>query len=300
MDINHGEDPLSSLPLEVASYILSFVPPRELLSVCTRVCRGWKDFLTDPIFWKSKMRQGGNYSSVLDKYIGSTHWAKLCFYTLYHPNLINTFDKDGNLTMDPWNSSSSDWEYFKTQKCIQKAFQARKYTNLPPFRSRRDKGGGNQWTTENWIKKDTDIGVLEDNNGCLQNYVTSYGWCSRDQLIDLARFGFAGEIMDEVRPAIAVSEWFCARWDCGSVYCIHVDLLDADLKVIKSFEQMESTDQWQGGELGWRKVQHVFCDYGPGVRYVRFADAGKDTQFWAGHYGSKMAGAWVKVLFNHV
>ena len=42
----------------------------------------------------------------------------------------------------------------------------------------------------------------------------------------------------------------------------------------------------------------MFRNYGAGVRYILFADAGKDTQSCAGHYGSKMAGAWVRVWLS--
>src|SRR5699024_5500717 len=36
-------------------------------------------------------------------------------------------------------------------------------------------------------------------------------------------------------------------------------------------------------------------DYGPGVRYVYFADGGTDTEFWGGNYGSVMMNAQVKI-----
>jgi len=44
------------------------------------------------------------------------------------------------------------------------------------------------------------------------------------------------------------------------------------------------------------QVSHVFQNYGPGVRFIRFFHGGMDTQFWAGHYGSKMSGACVKLM----
>jgi F-box associated region. len=44
------------------------------------------------------------------------------------------------------------------------------------------------------------------------------------------------------------------------------------------------------------QVSHVFQNYGPGVRFIKFYHGGMDTQFWAGHYGSKMSGACVKLM----
>lgn len=40
---------------------------------------------------------------------------------------------------------------------------------------------------------------------------------------------------------------------------------------------------------------HVFRDYGPGVRYIRFAHGGKDTQFWAGWYGIRVTDSSVEI-----
>lgn len=43
------------------------------------------------------------------------------------------------------------------------------------------------------------------------------------------------------------------------------------------------------------QVSHTFVNYPPNIRFVKITRGGKDTQFWAGHYGSKMAGANVHV-----
>lgn len=43
------------------------------------------------------------------------------------------------------------------------------------------------------------------------------------------------------------------------------------------------------------QIRHTFVDYGAGVSRIRFIHGGRDRLFWAGHYGSKMAGAYVKV-----
>lgn len=39
----------------------------------------------------------------------------------------------------------------------------------------------------------------------------------------------------------------------------------------------------------------MFQRYGPGIRFIKFYHGGMDTQFWAGHYGSKMTGACIKL-----
>lgn len=36
------------------------------------------------------------------------------------------------------------------------------------------------------------------------------------------------------------------------------------------------------------------------VNMIVFQHEGKDTQFWKGHYGSKMAGGVVKIMFDSI
>ena len=50
-----------------------------------------------------------------------------------------------------------------------------------------------------------------------------------------------------------------------------------------------------GEGCSWSKVEHTFTNYPDGVVAVNFYHGGTDTQFWAGHYGSKMSGASVTI-----
>lgn len=273
-------DPLGCLPYEASVHILGYVPPLELVKVCTLVSREWRDFLAAPGFWRQLMKAAGNFSAELNS-IADVNWPKLCYHTLCEPNMIKSFGKDGELSFDNWKTSSTQWNVFK----------------LSSRGVRSDRGGGDRWKIENCVHPET-LDVYRENQCSVQNYVTSYNWCCREQVIKLAVIGLSNDIMDKIRPPIEVSEWFSARFDCGSVFCIRVELLDARKEVVKFFEHSVMTDQWMGGELGWRKIRHIFDAYSPGVRFLRFADAGKDTQFWAGHYGSKMAAANARVRFS--
>jgi len=211
---------------------------------------------------------------------------KLCLYATHEPNFIKSFDKEKKLSFSYWTIGTLDWNEFKISR-------GRSYEHYSEWRR------GVIWDIEEeWIDPEKDEEVLQENGGCISNYVTSYEWGCREQIVLLNDVGLTDEIMDKLQPPLEVSEWFCARWDCGSQFCIRVELLNVKKEVLKFFEHSERTDQWMGGELGWRKVKHVFCEYGVGVRYLRFADGGKDTQFWAGFYGSKMAAAWARVRFT--
>ena len=300
-------DPLCRLPHELLRHLFSYVPPRELVSVCRLVCHAWREFFSDPSFWQLRMKQSGNYDAKLDN-LPAVDWAKLCLYTVHEPNLVKSFLSDGKLSLKPWKILYEDWSHLDEKyvtKMLRLEYGSAEGSQQPAAagasrRQYRLYGGGNGWDIEEWIKKGDpkDEEVLRENSGSTKNYVTSYEWCCRWQLVDLEKCGFTPAIMDAVRPPILTSEWFCARWDCGSIFKTTVALLDKDFKFVQEFKHSEKTAQWKGGELGWRKVKHIFQEYGKGVRYVLFLDGGKDTQYWAGHYGSKMAAANVEVKFK--
>lgn len=48
------------------------------------------------------------------------------------------------------------------------------------------------------------------------------------------------------------------------------------------------------------QIEGVIPYYRKPFRYLYFKHKGKDTQFWAGHYGIKMAGAVMKILFDTI
>ena len=200
--------------------------------------------------------------------------------------------------MKPWTLVYKDWSLLDEQYFTEKLSHAsRGGASDHPHGGYWAREG---WKMEEWISRDDakDQELLKENSGCTKNFVTTYFWCCRWQLVNLNDCGFTPALMDTVQPLIHVSEWFRARWDCGSIFKIMVALLDKDFKFLETFTHSEETAQWMGGELGWRKVKHVFRDYKAGVRYVLFVDGGKDTQFWAGHYGSKMAAANVNIKFT--
>ncbi|XP_024883728.1 F-box only protein 6-like, partial [Temnothorax curvispinosus] len=100
-------------------------------------------------------------------------------------------------------------------------------------------------------------------------------------------------ILDTYQPPIEVSEWYGCRYDCPARYQLRVKLFRNDNKMIDEFlfrDVLEGEKQNQ-----WLKITHVFKNYGPGLRRITFEHSGKDRSFWAGHYGSKMAGACVCV-----
>ena len=286
-----ASDPLLVLPPEVVLLIIDLLPPSTLVLTCRLVCTSWKQLVDEPQLWQLRMKRAHNFEPRLTDLSHVVNWPQLYTNSVARPNLIRSV-VDGKLSLQPWYLSATDWSNFGVNFTREKQ----------PEHSWRGGtvGGGDGWLVEEpaWCEMTPEL--KKENEGLNQCYVTSYGWCCREQWVDLERAGFSGEILDAIQPVIEITEWFGARGDCGSVFNLRVDLLDEACEKQsqsgRTFTFSEVTAQWHGGH--WHKVQHQFKDYGKGVRYVRFADGGKDTQFWAGHYGSKMFGACVRIIFS--
>ncbi|KAK2914272.1 hypothetical protein Q8A67_002671 [Cirrhinus molitorella] len=125
-------------------------------------------------------------------------------------------------------------------------------------------------------------------------FVTSYRLCLKQQLIDLNKEGYSDAFMDQVQPHIKISDWYTTRWDCGCEYQICVELLDEKKNPIRTFQPEKVIFSFRNNEP-WCQMTHVFKNYGPGVRFVRFTHGGKDTQFWAGHYGIRVTNSSVEI-----
>uniref|UniRef100_A0A8C6V0I5 Si:dkey-147f3.4 n=1 Tax=Neogobius melanostomus TaxID=47308 RepID=A0A8C6V0I5_9GOBI len=147
--------------------------------------------------------------------------------------------------------------------------------------------GGDRWKIEESM-------CPHPNEAVLQNFVTSYGLCLKSQLIDLKSEGYYPAFMDLYQPAIKISDWYAARWDCACEYTIKVELLNQKKKSIQTFEpETVHIEQWSDQQ--WHQMTHVFKNYGPGVRYINFVHGGKDSQFWAGWYGVRLADSSVEI-----
>lgn len=129
-------------------------------------------------------------------------------------------------------------------------------------------------------------------------FATSFQLSKKLQVIDVNRPLFA-DILDKFRPHIYISEYIAARFDSGIKYEMKCELTDTS-KEIKLREKVYNhrIEQWQGG--AWVKIECIFDEYPYGVRNIIFDHGGTDTLFWKGHYGVKMAGGVVKLLFDSI
>ncbi|XP_042347747.1 F-box only protein 6-like [Plectropomus leopardus] len=147
--------------------------------------------------------------------------------------------------------------------------------------------GGNAWAVH-------DLRVPHPDETVQKNFVTSFSMCRKLQLIDLEKEGYNPSFMDHFQPDIRISDWYSPRTDCGSKYVICVELLNQRKKPVQTFAP-ETVYFQQWSEEKWNQMTHVFQNYGPGVRYIRFTHGGKDTQFWAGWYGIRLTDSCVEI-----
>ncbi|XP_073678758.1 F-box only protein 44-like [Garra rufa] len=125
-------------------------------------------------------------------------------------------------------------------------------------------------------------------------FVTSYELCLKQQLIDLKKEGYSDAFMDQMQPHIKISDWYAPRSDCASEYELCVELLDQRENLISIFQPDKALFLYENDEP-WCQMTHVFKDYGPGVRFIRFTQGGNDTQHWAGWYGIRVTNSSVEI-----
>ncbi|WP_299733585.1 VCBS domain-containing protein [uncultured Endozoicomonas sp.] len=128
--------------------------------------------------------------------------------------------------------------------------------------------GGNGWAV---------TGVGQEGS---QSFISSYGWGRKSQIIDLEAQGFSLDDLDSA-PDINASEWYQGIQTTSDQYYFKVELRGANDEVIDSFDTGILTANGQ-----WQEVAHQFTDYGAGVRFIYVEHGGKDTEYWAGHYGT--------------
>ncbi|XP_044730083.1 F-box only protein 6-like isoform X1 [Chrysoperla carnea] len=268
-DINNGLLFINEyfIPPEILSLILSNVDVKNLYKHCTLVCKLWNDIIKSCV-WKLKC----------DRQLLKTDHSQL-FRQKQHPH------------------------YVYQALCV---FKQSFYTNLIQNACGLDgfnhwiidKNGGHRFIIEDCILVDTNFREINDET-VSKCFVTSYRQCSKLQMIDLCgRGGVTQQFIDEYQPPIYVSEWYGSRRDCGCMYQLRVILFDKDYQPFRrcncNYSFSYRVPGWEGGF--YQKVEYVFKNYGPNVRYIFFHYIGKDTQFWAGHYGSKFTNANVQLL----
>lgn len=246
------------LPEELLAEIFCYVDYKSLLN-CQLVCKLWK-ILIQTYVWRKKAEISFGRSLLLYKEVPWHVYYLICKKKPFERNLVK--------------NHSGECGRHKYWKILSE--------------------GGDCWKVENPPVGVTPLPsnelIFEGKQFC---FVTSYRSCTKAQIIDLEVEGLTSYMLDELQPIIVVSEWYSCRWDCPAIYECAIKLLGEDNNVIDLFHFRDSIEGEKQNQ--WHQMSHEFKNYGPGLRKISFYHGGADKLFWAGHYGSKMAGACVYV-----
>ncbi|XP_059188566.1 F-box only protein 6-like isoform X4 [Centropristis striata] len=250
-----SQEDLFPVNLEVLEEIFLHLPPHQVVVVCRLVCHQWKEVADSESLWKERCRREGY--RIRDASKIPRDWRMFYFLCKKRRNLLK--NPRGEHEMKNWQIL---------------------------------KNGGDNWKVEGVL-------VAHPNKIVKKNFVTSYGMCRKGQLIDLEVEGYNASFMDHFQPDIKISDWYAPRWECGSEYEICVELLNQRKKPIQTFSPetiyFEQFEEHLKHDQKWNQMTHVFKNYGPGVRYIRFVHGGKDTIFWAGWYGIRVTDSSVEI-----
>ncbi|KAK9872628.1 hypothetical protein WA026_018761 [Henosepilachna vigintioctopunctata] len=285
------------LPEEVFILIFSFVPPSDILKLGL-VCKKWYNIIKMHSLWNTIYFR--KYKKI------PKHLPWYTFYALFRSPIYF----EGNLL-----KNNCGQEKFKYWKCIG--------------------NGGNKFRVENEpVGSDPYPIDCPDFVNATSCFVTSYGICTKNQVIHLSN-NLIKYIVNKHKPHIYASEWVAGRFDCGGTYTLTLTLYSLPQKSAENSVEEDSEDEFRenaieedlenvfpvideyhssrnlvvmevrelfkynGNEATkWKKVEVVLQDYKEEVSDIVFEHAGVDNQFWLGHYGPKMAGGVVKLLFD--
>ncbi|KAH0951276.1 hypothetical protein HN011_000794 [Eciton burchellii] len=259
------------IPPELLTEIFCRVEPKSLLN-CQLVCKRWK-ILIQSYVWRKKAEMTVNKLFPRHKEIPWQAFYHICKKKPFERNLLRN------------HSGQNGKKYWQI------IFE-----------------GGDRWRIEKppiGVPELPSVPVFEGLQIC---FATSYKNCTKTQIVDLIAEGFHPYFLDVLQPSITVSEWYSSRWDCPAIYECHARLLggvdDCTHKQM-ILDEFRHHDTMEGDRQNqWHFISHVFENYGRGLREINFTHGGMDKAFWAGHYGSKMAGACISVRvpqiqYNH-
>uniref|UniRef100_A0ABM5EKE1 F-box only protein 2 n=1 Tax=Pogona vitticeps TaxID=103695 RepID=A0ABM5EKE1_9SAUR len=246
---------METLPEPLLVRILASLPAVELVLVCRLVCSQWKTLVDGEALWLLKCQQEGFVGNDAEEESGE-RWQMLYFLHERKRNLIK--NPNGEEGFDFWVEVENEGDGWKIE-------------DLPG-----------------------DFGQEFPHDDVHKYFASSFGWCSKAQIIDLRAEGYWEELMDTLQPKIVVRDWYAGRGDAGCLYGLKAKLLSENEDVVAEFES-DTISIPQDNEGEWNEITHTFTDYGPGVRFVRFEHGGQDTVFWRGWYGARVTHSSVTI-----
>ncbi|XP_031625517.1 F-box only protein 44-like [Contarinia nasturtii] len=246
------------VPEELISRIFCYYVDAKSLLNCQLVCKRWNMLMTDYVWRKKAIIRTGHHFTLEEPYDWKDYYSIITVN--FGKNLLTNHSGAEGIRKG-WNNLRNGGDGWKIE---------RSPLGVPPLPEEPDFGNSQY---------------------C---FVTSYSDCIKEQTIYLSKVGFSANVLDSMQPVIEISEWYGCRWDCPANYKLTVQLIGSQDQIMDSFIFKDSLENER--QNVWHKVEHKFTNYGRGLRIIRFKHGGSDRYFWAGHYGSKMARATVKVI----
>lgn len=285
---------INDLPNEILSLIFINLPAETLCKKVILTCTKWKQIIDSDPFWINKMIHDSRASSNLIKVLKESN----CLTDPKHLYFKNPFAK--NLIKNP--SAESGFDFWDTRSLIHirnsrinKSYDYYNNEYLPKHCRNSEKiqeQNGFKIEPDSYLKKP----AFDSNGEPVRNYATTYFQCSKYQLIDLYNEGIDENILTKLKPKIEIKDYYAPRHDCGSEYHINVEFYDDNFEKINGINFDKVFAQWS--QPVWHEFKNVIENYSDNLRYILFEHSGKDTQFWAGHYGVKLRGSSVKLIYN--
>ena len=272
------------LPYELQCEIFGYVDLADLSEVCC-VCNSWNRAINDSNTWINRLKKKNiHVEPGILHFILFDRKEMMAFYLLQSKtNLLRNVNFDDGIG------------------------DLRGNENFPPNFDHWHYHHGN-WRIERHIGCDP---FPAEATNAKYNAVTTYFSCERKQKIDLSKWypNIENLLTNEYHVRLDWNVWIAARYDCHSIYRAYI-----------LFEDQESNAQWndmsndesddeeeESGKkilLGkhnipagrkWIKLSSTIdLDPTKGTSFTYY-EAGQDSKFWAGHYGSKILNPTITV-----
>ncbi|XP_025412344.1 F-box only protein 27-like [Sipha flava] len=258
------------LPDEMVVYVLSFVDTDTLLN-CRLVSKRWLDLIEAYVFQEKASREneyvnnGNGYFSFSEIDTNTVRKLDLPWYIFYVICKHDPFNR--NLVKNPCGHEGL------------KYWVSTSYHNM--------------WIVEKSPEGASPLPNDPDFDGHTSCFVSTYRQCSKQQKIIFKDYGLNSTVMKYLNPEIFVSEWYSGRFDCGCKYTLKAAIHDSNGKLIEQHNYNDVLPQWEANI--WTKASHSFKNQSDANHLILY-HSGVDTQFWAGHYGTKISGSVVKVI----
>ncbi|XP_052338186.1 F-box only protein 6-like isoform X3 [Oncorhynchus keta] len=283
------------LPLEVLEEILLNVHPHQVVCVCRLVCHEWKEVVDSDSLWRERCRREGYQTHDATKL--PEDWRLFYFLCKKRRNLIKNpgaedkfngwqIMKNGG---DQWNIESGDLNNTATKYFVTSYATCMKSQLID-------------------LEEEGYRPSLMD---AFQPAIVISDWyaprwdCGSEYEICVELLNQKKKPIRKFSPdAVIFQQWNDQKWNQMNVVPSGVleiapkdepDLWRSTIIFVRSWQIFFFFPMMSNKEALSLKMTHVFKNYGPGVRYIRFIHGGKDTQFWAGWYGIRVTNSSVEI-----